>query len=177
MLNQGGLFIVNADNPHDKYLELVAAYAYDRKKYIQKRVDIGQGILGQAYLEKENVYLRVIPKDYVHITSGLGTAPPSRLLIVPLKINGEIHALVELASFHDIEEHQIQFIETFGENIAVPFSKCKDQCHYSKFISHFTATSGRDEITRRRNATKYGRAQRHARGDGKKRKRIFTKDC
>ncbi len=117
-VNQAGLFLVNSENADDIFLELTAAYAYDRKKHIQKRIEIGQGLLGQAYLERDKVYLKVIPKDYIHITSGLGTAPPSRILIVPFKINDSIEALIEIASFHDIQEHEIKFIETFGENIA-----------------------------------------------------------
>ena len=116
--NQGGLFLVNEDNPEDPFLELVSAYAFERKKHIQKRVEIGNGLLGQAYLEKNKVYLKVIPRDYVHITSGLGTAPPATVLIVPLKINGVIPAMIELASFREFQDHEIHFIETFGENIA-----------------------------------------------------------
>ena len=67
----------------------------------------------------------MIPKDYIHITSGLGTAPPSQLLIVPFKINDTIEALIEIASFHDIEDHQISFIETFGESIAAHLQSAK----------------------------------------------------
>ncbi|NOS56140.1 MAG: GAF domain-containing protein, partial [Cyclobacteriaceae bacterium] len=96
--NQGGLFLVNEDNPSDVYLELVAAYAYERKKYLEKRVDIGQGLLGQAYLEKQSVYVKEIPENYVTITSGLGTGNPTSLLLVPLKINEEIRGIIELAS-------------------------------------------------------------------------------
>ncbi|MFM8911538.1 MAG: hypothetical protein ACKOE6_01310, partial [Flammeovirgaceae bacterium] len=55
--NQGGLFLVNEDNQEDRHLELLSAYAFERKKYIEKRVKIGDGLLGQAYLEKDNVYL------------------------------------------------------------------------------------------------------------------------
>jgi hypothetical protein len=116
--NQGGLFLVNDDNPNDVHLELLSAYAFDRKKHLQKRVDIGAGLLGQAYLEKENVYLKVIPSDYINITSGLGTGNPNTLLIVPFKINEKITALVELASFKEFHNHQIRLLETFGESIA-----------------------------------------------------------
>lgn len=116
--NQGGLFVVNEDNPNDVFLELAAAYAFERKKHIQKRVEIGEGLLGQAYLEKNNVHLKVIPKGYLVITSGLGTAPPTSVLIVPLKINGVIPAIIELASFKEFQEHEIRFVEIFGENIA-----------------------------------------------------------
>lgn len=116
--NQGGLFLTNTDDSNDVFLELTAAYAFERKKFIRKRVEIGQGLLGQAYLEKRYVYLKEIPKNYVSITSGLGTANPSALLIVPLKVNEDILGVIELASFHEFSDFEIRFIETMGENIA-----------------------------------------------------------
>ena len=133
--NQGGLFLVNEDNQEDRHLELLSAYAFERKKYIEKRVKIGDGLLGQAYLEKDNVYLKVIPKDYIHITSGLGTAPATNLLIVPLKINGVIPAMLELASFHEFQAHEIHFIEMFGENIASYLQSTKVNTNIQHLLS------------------------------------------
>jgi transcriptional regulator with GAF, ATPase, and Fis domain len=81
-------------------------------------VEIGQGLLGQAYLEKRSIYLKEIPKNYISITSGLGMANPTTLLIVPLKVNEDILGVIELASFHEFSDFEIRFIETIGENIA-----------------------------------------------------------
>ncbi|MFM8913433.1 MAG: GAF domain-containing protein [Flammeovirgaceae bacterium] len=91
--------------------------------------------MGQAYLEKDNVYLKVIPKDYIHITSGLGTAPATNLLIVPLKINGVIPAMLELASFHEFQAHEIHFIEMFGENIASYLQSTKVNTNIQHLLS------------------------------------------
>jgi hypothetical protein len=69
---QGGLFFLNDDSEDDKYLELVGCYAYQRKKFLEKRVELGQGMVGQCFLEGETEYLTNIPENYVNITSGLG---------------------------------------------------------------------------------------------------------
>jgi len=115
--NQGGLFLVKEDEG-EKEIQLLSCYAYNRKKYLKKSIAPGEGLLGQAYLEKEPIYLTEIPSDYVNITSGLGKATPRSLLIVPLKINDEVEGLLELASFNEFAPHEIEFIQTLGENIA-----------------------------------------------------------
>ncbi len=83
----GGLFIVNDDNNQDIYLELIAFYAYDRQKFLQKRIEIGETLVGQCYQENEKIYITDVPDDYVKISSGLGSDKPKNVLIVPLTIN------------------------------------------------------------------------------------------
>jgi len=116
--NQGAVFILNDDQSQDSFLELKACYAYNRAKFLTKRVEIGEGILGQAFLEKRTLYMKKVPKDYVQISSGLGDAPPRCIIVVPLKVNEDVVGLIELASFKELEKHQIDFVEKLGENIA-----------------------------------------------------------
>jgi PAS domain-containing protein len=123
--NQGALFVLNDHVSTDPYLEMMACYAFDRKKHQTKRMEIGEGIIGQVYLEKQTVYLTDVPKDFVRITSGLGEAPPRHVLVCPLKLNEEVFGIVELASFRPFEDYQIRFIERLGENIASTISTTK----------------------------------------------------
>lgn len=123
--NQGGLFIVNETKPDEPYMELKATYAYDRKKYANKQIILGEGLAGQAWQEGETVYLSDIPQDYVRITSGLGEARPANLLIVPLKHDQNIQGVLELASFRIFHAHEIAFVEKVAENMAATFASAK----------------------------------------------------
>lgn len=123
--NQGGLFLLNEDNEQDPYLELVSCYAFERKKFIQKRVELGQGLVGQCYLEGARIHLKKIPEGYVHITSGLGGANPNSLLVIPMKVNDKTYGVLELASFRKYEEHEIVLVEKFAENIGAAVSSVK----------------------------------------------------
>ena len=123
--NQGGLYLLNDSDEKNPYLELISLFAFDVKKHETRRIKIGEGILGQAFLEKQTSYLKHLPSEYVRITSGLGEANPSSLLVVPLKIDQDVFGVIELASFNDYQEHVITFVERLGETIASTFATVK----------------------------------------------------
>lgn len=113
-INQGGFFVIEEKNYTEK-LCLKATYAYTKKKFLEKEINKGQGLLGQIWQEGEIVYLREIPENYAFITSGLGESIPKSLLIVPFKNNQQVLGVLELASFQEIPLHQIHFIEKVAE--------------------------------------------------------------
>ncbi len=115
---QGSMFVLEHDEADEPYLKLSACYAFDRKKFISKRVNIGEGLVGQAYLERETTLLKTVPQDYITITSGLGDSSPGCILLVPMKHNDAVHVILELASFHVFDQNEIEFLERAGEFIA-----------------------------------------------------------
>lgn len=117
-VNQGGLFIADEDADGKTQLNLVASYAFERKKFLQKSLSPGEGLVGQAYMEKHSIYLKKVPKEYIHITSGLGDAPPHVVLVMPIRTTHTTEAILEIASFHELEEHHFELLEKLGEALA-----------------------------------------------------------
>lgn len=114
----GGLYILEEDEDGERYLLLRACYAYERKKYVSKRLEIGEGLVGQTFIEGKTIYLEDVPDDYLVITSGLGEVAPKSLLIVPLKVNDKIEGVLELASLKPFASYEIDFFEKLGETLA-----------------------------------------------------------
>lgn len=119
--NQGGIFLVESENASEKYIRLVASYAYDRRKYNKKTIEIGEGLLGNIYHEKKSIYLKDIPEDYIEIRSGLGHSSPRCLYITPLKVDEEVVGMIEIGSLNDFEPHHIELLERVSESIAGTF--------------------------------------------------------
>jgi PAS domain S-box-containing protein len=82
---------------------------------LQKKIKLGEGLLGQSFLEGGIVHIKQIPQDYMMISSGLGNLQPKSLLIVPLRYNEEAIGVIELASFDDFQPYHIEFLKNIAE--------------------------------------------------------------
>jgi len=123
--NQGGIFILNDTDEKDIYLELIASYAYTREKFIDKRINLGEGLVGGVAVEKHTIHMTDLPDEYIEIESGLGDANPKSLLIVPLKLEDQVLGIIELASFNEFKSFEIELVERIGESIASTLSTAK----------------------------------------------------
>src|SRR6202030_1543028 len=80
---------------------------------------IGESLVGQCALEKKSILVTHAPHDYIHISSGLGEAPPLNIIVLPILFEGEVNAVIELASFTTFSAiHQI-FLDQLTESIGV----------------------------------------------------------
>jgi GAF domain-containing protein len=135
--NQGGLYILNDEDANNKYLEMISLFAFDTKKFEQQKIKLGEGILGQTFLEKETTHLTNMPEEYIRITSGLGDANPRALLLFPLKVDKEAYGIIELASFRPFEQHEIEFVEKLGESIAATLASVRAAQKNKQLIEQF----------------------------------------
>jgi len=121
---QGGLFVVekNEDSP---FLEMKACFAYDRRKYLEKQIPPGEGLVGMCYKEQKTIYITDVPEGYFDISSGLGDTDPGSILIVPVKLNDKVYGCIEIAALTEIEKYKIEFVEKVSENIASTISSVR----------------------------------------------------
>lgn len=123
--NQGSFFIVNDYHSEDMHLELIAAYAWNKKKFVKKRVEMGEGTVGQAWIEKDTLFITDVPNDYIKISSGMGNSNPRCIAVVPFIFNEQVFGVIELASFKIFESYEVEFLKRLAENIGSTISAIK----------------------------------------------------
>ncbi len=116
-----GFYAMHEDD-NGSYLKLVATYAFDKRKLYNKRVEIGEGLVGASVIEKHISFHSNIPDDYFQISSGMGQAKPNKLMIIPLIHTDTVVGVIELATFTDFEKRYLDFLEQITPNIAVTVS-------------------------------------------------------
>ena len=132
--NQGGLYIESSSEEDGRCLELVACYAYGKRKFVEKKIQEGQGILGQCMLEKDFIFLTDIPDSYVKITSGLGEATPRNIIVAPLVFNDIFCGAIELAFFQVLKPHEVEFVKKICQDIASEVASLKNVQHTQQLL-------------------------------------------
>ncbi len=124
--NQGAIYIVDDEQSGEEAtMSMKACYAWDKKKFLNHKIHKGEGLAGQAWQEGDMIYLTEVPQNYIRITSGLGDANPTSVLIVPLKLNEQIFGVVEIASFGQFMDFEMEFVQRIAESIASTISSVK----------------------------------------------------
>jgi HAMP domain-containing protein len=129
-MEQGGLYLLNEQNPDEPFVELVACLAYERRKFVEQRLAVNEGLVGRAMYEQAPVYLTDLPPGYAQIASGLGHAPPRSLLIMPLNNGEKIIGALELATLAPaIAPHVADLVAKVAESAAVTISNVRSAEH------------------------------------------------
>jgi CheY-like chemotaxis protein/HAMP domain-containing protein/GAF domain-containing protein len=115
----GVFFIVNGSETDAPLLKLLSSYAYRERKGLSNQFQLGEGLVGQCALEKERILLSEVPQDYIRISSGLGEASPLNVVALPVLFEGQVTAVIELASFYRFSEIHLTFLDQLTESIGI----------------------------------------------------------
>ncbi|MDB6066793.1 MAG: two-component system sensor histidine kinase/response regulator [Pedosphaera sp.] len=119
-------------------LKLRASYACDDPKPVLKP---GEGLAGQCFLGKQRVLLSEIPSDYIKINSALGEADPVSIIVLPALFEGQVKAVIELASFQRLTEIQLAFLNQLAESIGIVLNTIEAGVRTEELLRQSTALS------------------------------------
>jgi transcriptional regulator with GAF, ATPase, and Fis domain len=114
---QGAVYMSKSEGTLRK-MELQSGYALSIGESATISFEFGDGLIGQAAIGGKTLYVDEIPDGYIRILSGLGSASPRFLLIVPIKKGDQVLGIMEIASFTAISEDQRKFVEESAQLIA-----------------------------------------------------------
>ena len=116
---QHGVIYFNESATEEPDLRLLASYAYSEGEQLKTRFRAGEGLVGQAAVEKDPILLTDVPANYVQVSSGLGSAAPTNIFVVPVLFEGQVKAVIELASFYRFNETHLNFLGQLTESIGI----------------------------------------------------------
>ncbi|MDX8457959.1 HAMP domain-containing protein [Mesorhizobium humile] len=116
---QYGLFYVTNREEDESYLELAASYGAESKAAMKQRLDLREGLIGQSAADKRAIVLDNVPPDFLRVTSGLGSAAPANVIILPALFEDEVKAVIELASFNEFRDTHQSFLNQLMESVGI----------------------------------------------------------
>ncbi|QSF44948.1 response regulator [Paenibacillus tianjinensis] len=116
-------------------LHFTAGYAFDEEASNRKPIELGSGLVGQCAVDKQLMVLHNLPENYIRVHSGLGEAPPSTLIVLPVLYETEVVAVVELAMMNGLGDKEQQLIERTGQNMGVLINTLADVVRIEELLS------------------------------------------
>ncbi|MGE8081123.1 response regulator [Peribacillus loiseleuriae] len=114
-----GVFYIKELREDEESLEKLASYAYSNNRIGKQSFHNGEGIVGQCALENKMIHIKEVPNDYIKISSGIGESVPKHILTIPASYEGEVLAVIELASFHPFTNLEQTLLKEVSSNVGI----------------------------------------------------------
>jgi HAMP domain-containing protein/CheY-like chemotaxis protein/signal transduction histidine kinase len=114
-----GVFYMMDSQLADARLRMIASYGYRSSRKLPTSFLPGEGLVGQCALEKMRIWLTDVPRDYIVVSSGLGAAPPTNIVVLPILFEQQVKAVIEIASLDRFTETHLSFLDQLMESIGV----------------------------------------------------------
>ncbi|MES2033728.1 MAG: response regulator, partial [Pseudomonadota bacterium] len=112
-------YVTSRDDEGETILDLAASYASSSREHVAATFRLREGLIGQCAYEKARILLTNVPTGYVKIASGLGEAAPLNIIVLPAIFEGEVKAVIELATFGEFSETHQSFLDQLMESIGI----------------------------------------------------------
>ena len=114
----GAFYMARVESDAPK-LRLFASYAFSERKKLAGEFEMGEGLVGQAALERQRIVVEQVPEGYIAIRSALGDAAPSTIVVAPIVFESDVKGVIELASFQPFSSVQLAFLDQLLESLGI----------------------------------------------------------
>lgn len=119
----GTIFVKGIENEY----RLIGSYAFTVREKHKGTIKEGEGLIGQALLEKQIMVVKDIPDDYMASSSSIGETKIKNILILPCMHNNDIKCIIELGKLREFTPVEIELLKIVSENIAIGIESCEAQ--------------------------------------------------
>ena len=95
----------------DHHLKMISGYGRDKKSANTPVIGFGEGLAGQAAVEKETILCSDIPDGHFTINTSFGKAAPQHIIAFPFIYEGAVLGVVELGSLYSFTPIHQQFLD------------------------------------------------------------------
>ncbi|QYF91733.1 HAMP domain-containing protein [Massilia sp. PAMC28688] len=106
-----GVFFMMDAHAVKPRLKMIASYGYRSDRELPTSFAPGEGLVGQCAIEKQRMWLTNVPRDYIVVSSGLGSAPPTNIVVLPILFEQEVKAVIEIASLDRFTQTHMGFLD------------------------------------------------------------------
>ena len=115
---QGALYMIDSADGTSE-LSLLATYAQRDGNSAKNRFKMGEGLVGQAALEKRRILLTDLAGNHTKISSALSEFHPKNVVVLPILFEGEVKAVMELSSVERFSPAHQAFLDQLTESIGI----------------------------------------------------------
>jgi signal transduction histidine kinase/DNA-binding response OmpR family regulator/CHASE3 domain sensor protein len=92
-------------------LILQGSYAYKSQNDLQRVFKIGEGLVGQAAQQKQQILMDDFPDDYFQVKCAFGGRIPKSVCISPILYEGHLKGVVEIGSLTSIDAQHMEYLQ------------------------------------------------------------------
>ncbi|MCP4701251.1 MAG: response regulator, partial [Gammaproteobacteria bacterium] len=137
----GSFYLAKQTGGQDVCLRMMASYAYTRRKNLANEFELGEGLVGQAALERKSIVISEAPDDYVHVQSGLGNSLPRNILVVPFLYENTLKGVIELGFLRELTEIQLEFLNQTMQGIGITVNAAESRTRMQELLEQSQAQS------------------------------------
>ncbi len=138
--HQGAFYLMDSSSKSPQ-LRLLAGYAYGEEGSVQT-IALGEGLVGQCAREGKGIMLVGAPCDYLHISSGLGSAGSVNVIVLPVLFEGHVKAVIELASLSRFNAMHEMFLDQLTESIGIVINTIEANMRTEELLKQSQSLAG-----------------------------------
>ncbi|MBI5115954.1 response regulator, partial [Candidatus Poribacteria bacterium] len=143
---QVGAFYMLDGKGNGPVLSLLSSYAYTKRKNLSNEFKPGEGLVGQAALEKKQILVSNVPEEYVKVTSGLGEASPRSITVTPFLYESRVSGVVEIGTLGQMSGTQLEYLSQAMNSVAINVETARGREELAKALKESRALAEKLQV-------------------------------